>query len=116
MMNRYFNVSSLTDKQKGQALLCVTGLDGWKRASEGFFFRSLQVCFIIWNKRGHRAKRTQSLISAHFSSSHFTTLSQSQSIYREPAFPFRFFTPTEGGSMYICLFVSSPVSIFSDFV
>lgn len=37
MMNRYFNVSSLTDKQKGQALLCVTGLDGWKRASEGFF-------------------------------------------------------------------------------
>lgn len=86
MMNRYFNVSSLTDKQKGQALLCVTGLDGWKRASEGFFFRSLQVCFIIWNKRGHRAKRTQSLISAHFSSSHFTTLSQSQSIYREPAF------------------------------
>lgn len=37
MMNRYFNVSSLTDKQKGQALLCVMGLDGWKKASEGFF-------------------------------------------------------------------------------
>lgn len=37
MMNRYFNVTSLTDKQKGQALLCGTGLDGWKKASEGFF-------------------------------------------------------------------------------
>lgn len=37
MMNRYFNVSSLTDKQKDQALLCGKGLDGCKKASEDVF-------------------------------------------------------------------------------